>query len=301
MRVALTGASGLIGSALTDRLGALGHTVIPMVRRNALPGEIAWDPSIGPSDPAWEPSVERLAPSLGEVDAVINLAGPGIGDHRWTDAYRRRLRDARVDGTRMLCEAIARSTRPPSALLNASAIGYYGDRGDETLTESSPPGEGFLADLCVDWEAAVDVPAGTRAVVFRTGVVLTERGGALAKMLPLFRLGLGGRFGSGRQWFSWISLEDEIAAITTLLAGTEEGVFNLTAPTPVTNADFASWLGRALGRPTVLAVPKFGPRTLLGRELADALLFDSARVLPHHLQETGYEFTNSDLASIELP
>jgi uncharacterized protein (TIGR01777 family) len=231
------------------------------------------------------------------VDAVVNLGGEGIGDHRWTEAQKRRIRDSRVTGTTVLAEAMAALEPRPSVLLNASAVGYYGDRGDEVLTEASGPGTGFLSEVVQAWEGATRpaAAAGIRTACFRTGIVLAADGGALAKQLPLFRFGLGGRLGSGTQWLPWIALEDEVGAIVHLLTADVEGPVNLAAPDPVTNAAFTEVLGRVLGRPSFLAVPAFGPRLLLGRELADELLFSSARMVPEKLRASGYQFALPEL------
>lgn len=290
MKIAITGATGLIGTAATKHLSAAGHEVVALVRRDPGPGEIGWDPSAGRLDPD----------DLRGVDAVVHLAGAGIGDRRWTDEYKRILMDSRVDGTSLLAGALATlGADGPQVLLSGSAIGFYGERGDDELDESSSAGSGFLAEICVRWEAATAPAeaAGVRVAHLRTGIVLTPEGGALKKMLPLFKLGVGGKFGNGRQWMSWISLTDEIRAIEHLLTSTLSGAVNLTAPEPVRNADFAKTLGRVLGRPAALPVPSFGPKLLLGGELADALLFDGQRVLPRALGADGFEFAHADLAS----
>lgn len=286
MRIAITGASGLIGTALSDALRADGHSVVPVVRRRVGAGEdaIAWDPAAGTID----------ATALEGIDAVVNLAGAGIGDARWSDARRREIRESRVRGTEILATAIASLDRTPSVLLSGSAIGFYGDTADRTVDESAPAGDDFLASVCVDWEAAARpaIDAGVRTAFLRTGIVLSPTGGAMGKMLPLFRFGLGGRMGSGRQWWSWISLTDEVAAIRWLLDHELSGPVDLTAPEPVTNAQFTKALGAALHRPTALPVPAFGPRLLLGRDLADALLFTSQRVLPSALIHSNFEFSH---------
>lgn len=288
MRIAITGSHGLIGSALISRLAGLGHDVVRLVRGPAGPDDISWDPVAG-----------RLeASDLIGVDAVVNLAGAGLGDHRWTDDHRRELRDSRIKSTTLLAESIAEVDGGPRVLLSGSAIGFYGDRGDEQLDESSPPGDGFLARLAADWEASTSSARSTARVVhLRTGIVLAGHGGALPRMLPLFRLGLGGRFGSGRQWMSWISLTDEVGAIVHLLSSDVDGPVNLTAPQPVRNAEFADTFGTVVRRPTVLPVPAFGPRLLLGRERADSLLFESQRVTPAVLLDDGYEFEHVVLES----
>jgi uncharacterized protein (TIGR01777 family) len=280
--VAVTGSGGLIGRALVRRLQEGGHRVRRVVRSGGEgPDAVRWDPMVGTID----------ASALAGVDAVVNLGGEGIGDHRWTEAQKRRIRDSRVTGTTVLAEAMAALEPRPSVLLNASAVGYYGDRGDEVLTEASGPGTGFLSEVVQAWEGATRpaAAAGIRTACFRTGIVLAADGGALAKQLPLFRFGLGGRLGSGTQWLPWIALEDEVGAIVHLLTADVEGPVNLAAPDPVTNATFTEVLGRVLGRPSFLAVPAFGPRLLLGRELADELLFSSARMVPEKLRASGYQ------------
>ena len=289
MRIAVTGATGLVGSALVPHLRRDGHEVVRVVRTSATGSDIT-----------WSPSERRLDPhAFDGIDAVVHLAGAGIGDHRWTEEYKRELVESRTVGTTLVAEAIASATDGPSVLLSGSAIGYYGDRGDEELDEHSSPGSGFLSDLCVQWEAATAPAedAGSRVVHLRTGIVLSSKGGALKKQLPLFKLGLGNKMGSGDQWQSWISIDDEVGAITHLLASAHSGAVNLTAPTPVTNGEFAESLGSALGRPTFLPIPKFGPRLLLGGELADNLLFEGQKVLPRALLADGYPFAHPDLAT----
>jgi uncharacterized protein (TIGR01777 family) len=287
VRVVLSGSHGLIGSALLTRLVESGHDVVRLVRSAPAPGDIVWDPQAGRLD----------ADALAGVDAVVNLAGAGIGDHRWTDEYKRQILESRVRGTTLLSEAIAADDAGPRVLLSASAIDYYGARDDEVLDEESPSGTSFLAGVCRDWEAATAAAesGGARVVHFRTGIVLSRAGGALKKLLPLFRLGLGGRFGSGRQWMSWISIDDEVRAIEHLLASEVVGPVNLTAPTPVTNAEFTKVLGRVLDKPTVVPVPRFGPSLLVGREAAETLLYTGQRVVPRVLQADGFGFTHPDL------
>ena len=276
MRVAVTGSSGLIGTALVDALIRAGHQPL-RVHRGA--------------DGGLDTS------GLAGADAVVHLAGAGIGDRRWNDAYKRLLVDSRVEGTTRVAQTIAAAPTKPAVLVSASAVGWYGDRGDEILDEESPPGQGFLADLCQQWERAADPAraAGIRVVHLRSGIVLSRRGGALKKQLPLFKLGLGGRFGRGQQWQSWIALDDEVSAILHLLTADVTGPVNLTAPQPVRNADFTRTLGAVLHRPTVLPVPAFGPRLLFGRELADVLLFEGQRVLPHALEASGFTFAHPEL------
>ena len=290
LTVAVSGSSGLIGSALLERLRQDGHTVVPMVRRPAKDGEIHYDPRNGVLDPE----------SLVGVDAVIHLAGAGIGDRRWTDRYRREILESRTLSTSLIAEAMASVANRggPRVLLSGSAIGFYGATGDEELNERSTAGDGFLADVCRAWEAATSPAedAGVRVVHLRTGIVLSPRGGALKKLLPLFRFGLGGRMGSGRQWQSWISLDDEVGAIVFLLTADISGAVNLTAPAPVTNAEFTKVLASTLSRPALVPVPSFGPKLLLGGELADALLFTGQRVLPERLTDAGYSFEHPTLS-----
>jgi uncharacterized protein (TIGR01777 family) len=289
MRVIISGAGGLIGTALTSELRAGGNDVVALVRRTAGDDEVQWDPAKG----------ELAAEALAGADAVVHLAGAGIGDHRWTDEYKREIRDSRVKGTTLLAERIAECSQRPPVFLSGSAIGVYGASDDRELDEASPIGTGFLADVCREWEAATSAAsdAGTRVAHLRTGIVLTGKGGALKKMLPLFKLGLGGKFGKGSQWQSWISLADEVGAIQYLLTENVHGPVNLTGPGPVTSAQFAKELGSVMHRPAKLPVPSFGPKLLLGGELADALLFTGQRVMPRVLQRSGYPFRHNTLES----
>lgn len=286
MRIAITGSSGLIGSALTPHLRAQGHEVIRVLR----------GPASG-DDISWGANADSLAPrDLSGIDAVVHLAGAGIGDRRWSESYKETIRASRVNPTKMLATAIAQADNGPRIFLSGSAIGIYGS-GDDPMDESAPAGEGFLADVCREWEDAAHAAcdAGCRVAYLRTGIVLSTRGGALRKQLPLFRLGLGGRMGSGRQWQSWISLTDEVRAIEYLLTAEASGPVNLTAPHPVTNAEFTTQLGTAVRRPTVFPVPSFGPRLLLGSELADNLLFSGQRVVPTALTDAGFTFEHPTL------
>ncbi|HSB86930.1 MAG TPA: TIGR01777 family oxidoreductase [Ilumatobacteraceae bacterium] len=287
MRIVISGASGLIGTALTQRLSADGHTTVRLVRRPAQHGEASWDPHSGRLDPAV----------LEDCDAVVNLSGAGIGDRRWTDEYKRELLSSRIEGTGLLANTMASLDHPPAVFISGSAIGWYGDRGDEDLDESSPPGSDFLSDLCQRWEAATAPAerAGIRTVHIRTGIVLSRRGGSLKKQLPLFKLGIGGRFGSGRQWQSWISIDDEVGAICHLLSADVGGPVNLTAPNPVTNAEFTTTLGNVLHRPTLVPTPMLAPKLLFGAELANTLLLSSQRVHPAKLSASGYEFRQATL------
>ena len=287
MRVGITGSSGLIGTELRRQLEAAGHVAVPLVRRVAAAHEVRWDPAHQAADPA----------DLASLDAIVNLAGAGIGDHRWTDEYRAELVDSRLVTTASLAAACATLSNGPKILLSGSAIGFYGDRHDEELDETSPAGTGFLADLCERWEAATGPAeaAGVRVAHLRTGIVLSPLGGALRKQLPLFKLGLGGRFGNGRQYQSWISIDDEVGAIIHLLGTDVAGAVNLTAPTPVTNTEFSRTLGKQLHRPAILPIPSFGPKLLLGGDLAEALLFTGQRVLPRVLSASGFTFQHSTL------
>jgi uncharacterized protein (TIGR01777 family) len=287
MRVVISGSSGLIGTALVARLKADGHEVVRLVRRAPAPGEARWDPSTGTLDRA----------TIDGADAVVNLAGAGIGDKRWTDAYKAELLDSRLKGTELLARTIAAVERRPSVLLSGSAIGFYGATGDEVLDEQSPAGTDFLARLCVDWEAATGAAsaAGVRVAHLRTGIVLAKHGGALKKQLPLFKFGLGGKFGSGKQYQSWISLADEVSAISFLLTAPVSGPVNLTAPTPVTNGEFTKVLASVLRRPAILPIPSFGPKLLFGRELVEHLLLTGQRVVPEALRQAGFAFDHPEL------
>ena len=288
MDVAVTGSGGLIGRALVRRLREGGHQVRRVVRSGGGGAdEVRWDPMGGTIDSS----------ALAGVDAVVHLAGEGIGEKRWTDAQKRRIRDSRVIGTTVLAEALAQLDPRPATLLTASGISVYGDRGDEVVTEATAPGTGFLPEVVEAWEGATRAAAaaGIRTASFRNGVVLAADGGALAKQLPLFRFGLGGRLGPGTQWFPWIALDDEVEAIVHLLSADVEGPVNLCSPEPVTNATFTDVLGRVLGRPTVLPIPRLGPQLLLGRQLAEELLFWSVRAVPERLQATGFTFAHPDL------
>ena len=288
MSVAVTGSRGLVGSALVPFLTTGGHRVLRLVREAATdPDAVRWDPASGIQDPT------RLA----GVDAVVHLAGENIAAGRWTEAQKDAIRRSRVEGTRRFCEALAGFPQPPRVLVAASAIGVYGDRGEERLTEESAPGAGFLAGVCREWEAATEPAqrAGIRVVHLRFGMILSPRGGALGKMLTPFLLGAGGRMGSGRQYVSWVAIDDAIGAVLHALAmGDLRGPVNVVAPTPVTNAEFARTLGRVLRRAAMMPLPAFAARLAFG-EMADALLLASARVVPVKLQASGYAFRFPDL------
>ena len=289
MKIVISGASGLIGTQLVAKLSSSGHEVVRLVRRSPKPGEIQWNPKSGTLDAA----------ALEGTDAVIHLSGAGIGDKRWTDGYRKEILDSRTATTALLATTMASLSRKPSVFLSGSAIGIYGARNDEQLTEVSTHGTGFLAEVCEQWEAAAKpaVDAGIRTVYLRTGIVLSPKGGALKKLLPLFKLGVGGKFGNGKQWQSWISIDDEIGAIEHLLTANVSGAVNLTAPNPVTNAEFTKVLASVLKRPAIVPVPTFAPKILLGGELADALLFTGQRVIPAALNASGYTFKHTTLES----
>ena len=289
MRVVVTGSHGLVGSALVRSLEADGHQVTRLVRgRPTGANQVTWDPTSGIIDGA----------ALEGHHAAVHLAGAGIGDRRWTDDYKAEILDSRVAGTSLLGETLASLDRPPAVLASGSAVGYYGDRGDEELTEQSAPGTGFLAEAVQAWEAAA-LPAGRagiRVVRLRSGIVQSTEGGALKRQLLPFKLGLGGRIGSGRQWFSWISIDDEVGAIRHVLDHDSiDGPVNLTAPNPVTNAEFTRALGRVLHRPTLLPTPTPALQLLLGRELVSEMLLGGQRVLPAVLDRSGYSFAHPHL------
>lgn len=289
MRVAVTGASGLIGSALVPALRAQGHEVIRLVRRApAAPDEVRWDPTTGDVDLA----------GLAGVEGIVHLAGAGVGDHRWTDAYKAEILNSRVQGTDTIARAAAALDPRPAVLVSGSAIGFYGDTGDRAVDESAPQGAGFLADVVADWEAAAApaIDAGIRVPFARTGLVVSSKGGAWKRILPIFKAGLGGRIGSGKQYWSYISLRDEVAALIALL--TDEryaGPVNLTAPVPVTNAEVTKAMGEVLGRPTLLPVPGIALKVALGEFSSDVL--GSQRVVPGVLEGTGFTWSDPSIAS----
>jgi len=290
VKVAITGASGLIGTALSTALRADGHSVVALVRREPRsPGEAGWDPA----DRRLDPGV------LTDVDGVVHLAGAGIADKRWTEARRREVLDSRVDATTTVAEALAvvAAVEPrPRFLISASAVGWYGDTGDREVDESAPAGNGFLAEVCQRWEAAAQpaVDAGVRVVLPRTGLVLSRRGGLLGRLLPLFKLGLGGRLGSGEQFWPWISLLDEIAALRFLIETDLSGPVNLTGPEPVTNAEFTKTLGSVLGRPTLATVPGFALKLVVG-DFAEEGILVGQRAVPRILTDAGFSFTHPTL------
>lgn len=295
MRIAVTGSTGLIGSALVASLLRDGHEVVRLVRHRSRTGVqpdgtvgVGWDPRSGGIDRA----------GLAGVDAVVGLGGAGLGDHRWTEAYKQEMRDSRVHGTRTLAVALAAMERPPRVLVSASAVGWYGQTGDRVIDEDSPAGDDFLARLCADWEDAARPAeqAGVRVVHPRSGIVLATRGGAGARLFPLFRLGLGGRLGSGRQYWSFVSLADEVAALRFLIDRDDlAGAFNLTAPDPVTNAELTAALGRVLKRPTPFPVPEAVLKAALGEMAVEVA--GSHRVVPKRLLAAGFRFAHPDVES----
>lgn len=282
MKIIISGSSGLVGSALIPALTEQGHEVKRLLRVKIAPGEEHWDPERG----------EIRSGSLEGFDVIIHLAGESIASGRWTAARKERIYQSRVAGTRLLSEALGKLAHPPKVLLSASAIGFYGDRGAEALTEESAMGSLFLSHLCRDWEAATEPAsvAGIRVVNLRFGVILSAKGGALTKMLLPFRLGLGGKIGAGAQYMSWIAIDDVVGAILhALTTESVTGAVNVVTPDPVTNEVFTKCLGQVLGRPTLFPMPTFAARLAFG-EMADELLLAGARVEPMKLQKTGYTF-----------
>lgn len=287
MKLLVTGATGFIGSALVQFLTRAGHGVTRLVRSPREPGDLRWDPEGGGLDTR----------AIEGFDGVVHLAGEDISSGRWTEAKKARIRDSRVKGTRLLAGSLAGLSRRPRALVCASAIGYYGDRGDERLTEDSPAGKGFLAGVCREWEAAAlpAAEAGIRVVHVRFGIVLGASGGALGKMLTPFKLGMGGPIGSGQQYVSWIAIDDAVGAIVhALTTESLRGPANTVAPGPVRQLEFAQTLGRVLGRPSFVTIPAFAARLMFG-EMADEALLASARVEPARLLSTGYRFRHQEL------
>ena len=288
VKILVTGSSGLIGSALVRSLRADGHDVIRLVRREPTAAD----------ERRWDPPSHTLDPTvLDSADAVVHLAGAGIGDKRWSEDYKQEVLRSRIDGTTTIATAIAQCTSPPKVLISASAVGWYGETGDEAVDESAPSGQGYLADVVRRWEAATAPAeaADVRVVHARSGVVLSADGGALGKVLPLFKLGLGGRLGSGQQWMSWIAIADQITALRFLLERSDlSGPVNLTAPEPARNRDYTKAIGRAVRRPALAVVPAAALRLALG-EFADEGVLVSQRVLPARLEDAGFNFTYADI------
>jgi uncharacterized protein (TIGR01777 family) len=288
MRVLVSGSSGMVGSALVRRLESEGNRVTRLVRKPNWLGDVVF----------WDPGSSALAPAAVEgYDAVVHLAGESIASGRWTEEKKKEIRLSRVRGTRLLAETLARSTRPPKLLVCASAVGYYGDRGDEILTEESASGSGFLAEVCREWEASAEAArkAGIRVVNLRSGLILSSTGGALKQMLTVFRLGLGGKFGDGKQWMSWIALDDVVGVILHAISKESlSGPTNTTSPEPVRNEEFTNTLGRVLGRPTIFFVPAALARVALG-DMAQELLLSSTRAVPKRLTASGFQFRYPDL------
>ncbi len=292
MKILITGASGLVGSHLVPELAGVGHKILTLSRSEAESDtEIEWDAETG-----FEKA--ELAKMEG-VNAVIHLAGESVAGLNWSEEKKGRIRDSRVNGTRILIEGLKKLKKPPSIFIGASAVGYYGDRGDEKLTETSPAGEGFLAEVCQEWEAETDRAKdfGARTAKIRIGLVLTKEGGALGTMLTPFSYGVGGVVGSGKQYMSWISLDDLVRIFIFVLNNEDvEGIVNATSPNPVRNEEFTRVLGKVVRRPTFIPVPEFGVRMLLG-EMGEQLLLEGARVFPEKLEETDFKFEYEKLES----
>ena len=288
MKILITGSHGLVGKALISELVKDGHEIVSLVRHK----------SEGASEIEWHPNQRSIdSERVSGFDVVVHLAGESIASGRWTDEKKRKIRESRVAGTTLLSQALARSSKPPAAFISASAIGYYGNRADELLNEKSAPGNDFLAEVCVAWERATGEAEarGVRTVHARFGIILDQEGGALAKMLTPFRMGVGGRIGDGKQWMSWIALVDIIKGLKFVIENESiAGPVNFVAPNPVTNGEFTKTLGDALSRPTLFPMPSFAVRLAFG-EMADALLLSSAKVEPKRLQESGYRFEFENL------
>jgi uncharacterized protein len=295
MKILVTGSSGLVGTALVSALARDGHTVCRLVRPQSAGGEAAREGFVV----AWNPATGELGGAGAGADAVVNLAGASIADGRWTAERKKLLRTSRIDTTRALVGALAKMNARPSVLVSASAIGYYGDRGDETLTEESEPGADFLAGLAQEWEAeALKAESlGIRVVLARFGIILAREGGALPKMMLPFKIGVGGKLGSGQQWMSWVTLEDVIGILRFSIENAPvRGAINIVSPQPLQNAEFTKVLAKAMRRPALFPAPTFALRLALG-EMADALLLSSQRVAPQVLEKLGYRFLHSDLSA----
>lgn len=296
MKILITGSSGLVGSALVESLSDEGHTIGRLLRPQS-----AGEARTGGRGVAmrWNPETGDLDSAAAGADAVVNLAGVSVASGRWTEDRKKQIRSSRVDTTRQLVKALGKLNPGPRIFLSASAIGYYGDRGDEELTEVRAPGSGFLPDVCRGWESEASraEALGMRVAYLRFGTILARHGGALQKMLPPFKMGAGGRLGSGKQWMAWITLADVLGIIGYALKNEQaHGAVNTVAPTPMRNSEFTAELGRALHRPAILPAPRFALRLALG-EMADALLLSSQRVVPQKLRSLGYPFLHPDLPS----
>lgn len=287
MKIGITGASGLIGSALASHLTARGDEVVRFVRRPA-----------GTSEISWQPGTDLAPAEIAGLDAIVHLAGAGVGDKRWTDAYKREIHDSRVQGTRTIAEAMAAAQDGPRILVSGSAIGYYGDTGDRPTDETGPQGEGFLAQVVADWEAAAQpaVAAGVRVPFARTGLVVSSKGGAWQRLIPIFKAGLGGKLGSGKQYWSPISLNDEVRALCYLIDNDVSGPVNLVGPHAVTNQQVTEAMGKVLGRPTVLPVPGFALKAALGEFAQETLA--SQRIVPGVLDSSDFTWEQPDVASM---
>lgn len=291
MRILMTGSSGLVGQALTQELEKRGHEVVPAIRPGSSPnqGDVVWDPANGVTD----------IYAMKGIEAVIHLAGENIASGRWSKARKERIRNSRVQGTEALCKSLALLPTPPRVFVTASAVGYYGDRGDERLVEDSTPGNSFLAEVARDWELATKPAeeAGMRVVKMRLGAVLTPEGGALKAMLPPFKLGVGGKMGPGSQYMAWITLRDATRAFALAVEDSSlVGPINTVAPSAITNAQFTKALGKALSRPTIFPLPKFMAKIVIG-EMADELLLASMNVAPQVLEKAGFKFLDPDIDS----
>lgn len=288
MKIAITGSHGIIGDPLVQALGQVGHEVVRIVRSKGADSDIVWNPK--------DETIDVQALEDAKVDCIIHLAGEGIAEKKWSVDQKREILESRTKGTALIAKTISELKDKPSFFISASAVGFYGDEGDLKLDETSPAGKGFLAEVCVEWEDAsklADIPT----AIVRTGIVLTKTGGVLQKMLLPFKLGIGGRFGDGKQYMSWISLKDEIGAILFILENKLVGTFNLTAPNPVTNEEFTKALGKKLSRPTLLPTPLLPLKLKYGGELVDSLMLASQRVVPNALQKQGFKFKNETLES----
>ena len=284
MRIAITGSSGLVGTALIKAIEARGDTAVRVVRGHAGSDDVSWNINEG--------TIE--ADKLAGVDAVVHLAGAGIVDEKWSPERKKLVLESRTKGTALMATTLAALGDKPRVFVSGSAIGFYGDRGNEVLTEQSPRGNGFLSDVVVAWEAEAQpaIDAGIRTAFIRTGVVLSANGGALKEQLPFFKVGIGGKIGDGKQYWSWVSITDEVNAILHIIDSDLSGPVNLTSPNPSTNADFTKALGKALGRPTFMPTPKPAVQFRLGKEAAEEMLYFSARIQPEALLQSGFAFSH---------